>query len=193
MNFRATLCSFSCYRFRQLYSVKTDQYQSFSFLAPNDIVATRINKHGKRKFDRLIVEWTNGNGNSPRTHRQLWSARHEPPPAIPPWQNGPETPRAVATAILPVDMDVIVLGYGKPLIDEVGEGFQLRIFLDDGLLRRAPLHNLTVPGEQRFDKTSTIPLSGSVHCIELITNTRTGDPLIVGGSDDGSVAFWAFR
>jgi hypothetical protein len=38
--------------------------------------------------------------------------------------------------------------------------------------------------------TSDFALDGSITGLHLVQNGRTKDRLIVGGADDGSVAFW---
>lgn len=40
--------------------------------------------------------------------------------------------------------------------------------------------------------TSDIALPGAILGLHLIQNVRTGEELLVGGSDDGSVGVWSF-
>lgn len=37
------------------------------------------------------------------------------------------------------------------------------------------------------------PLNGYITALHLVQNGRTNEKLIVGGSDDGSLAFWSFE
>lgn len=41
------------------------------------------------------------------------------------------------------------------------------------------------------DSVSDIPLSGSVLGLQSLQNVRTGEKLLMGGADDGSVAVWS--
>lgn len=40
-------------------------------------------------------------------------------------------------------------------------------------------------------KTSNQPIGGSVVGLHIVQNFRTKDKYIVGGGDDGSIAFWS--
>jgi WD repeat-containing protein 7 len=40
------------------------------------------------------------------------------------------------------------------------------------------------------DTVSDIPLSGFVTGLHIVYNDRTKEQFIVGGADDGSIAFW---
>jgi len=62
---------------------------------------------------------------------------------------------------------------------------------DDGLIRRS---SFTQIAERRslaeFRAVSNVPLNGSITKLHLVQNDRTNERFIVGGSEDGSLAFW---
>jgi hypothetical protein len=64
----------------------------------------------------------------------------------------------------------------------------------DGTIGRSSFPNLVqlnsvpAPGD-----TSDIPLKGYIIGLHVIQNDRTGERLIVGGADDGSVAIWSLE
>lgn len=41
-------------------------------------------------------------------------------------------------------------------------------------------------------KKSTVPLAGKICHLELSKNLRTGQKLLFGGADDGSIAMWDY-
>jgi hypothetical protein len=64
----------------------------------------------------------------------------------------------------------------------------------DGTIGRSSFPNLVqlnsvpAPGD-----ISDIPLKGYVIGLHVIQNDRTGERLVVGGADDGSVAIWSLE
>ncbi|KDQ62091.1 hypothetical protein JAAARDRAFT_29992 [Jaapia argillacea MUCL 33604] len=84
--------------------------------------------------------------------------------------------QATVTSMLPLDLDLIILGYS------------------DGFIRRSSISQL-VQGDiaSSPNEASDFPISGRVHTLHAIENERTSDRVIVGGGDDGSVAFWTLR
>lgn len=64
---------------------------------------------------------------------------------------------------------------------------------DDGYIRRSSLLKLCLREEDVFCKTSKAPLDGMVSYLQDVMNPRTGEQMIVGGSDDGCIAFWTSK
>jgi WD repeat-containing protein 7 len=66
--------------------------------------------------------------------------------------------------------------------------------LGDGTIGRSSFANLVqlksnlAPGD-----VSDIPLNGSITALHITQNDQTGERLIVGGGDDGSVAIWSLE
>jgi hypothetical protein len=67
-------------------------------------------------------------------------------------------------------------------------------FVGDGTIGRSSfpdlvqLNSVPSPGD-----ISDIPLKGYVIRLHVIQNDRTGERLVVGGADDGSVAIWSLE
>ena len=67
-------------------------------------------------------------------------------------------------------------------------------FVGDGTIGRSSfpdlvqLNSVPAPGD-----ISDIPLKGYVIRLHVIQNDRTGERLVVGGADDGSVAIWSLE
>ncbi|KAF7290909.1 WD-REPEATS-REGION domain-containing protein [Mycena chlorophos] len=76
------------------------------------------------------------------------------------------------TAILPLGMDSVVLG---------------RI---DGTIQETSFSTLCSTTPKPPIKTSDIPIDGSVAALHVVHNGRTRERFIIGGGDDGSIAFW---
>ncbi|KIN96873.1 hypothetical protein M404DRAFT_32838 [Pisolithus tinctorius Marx 270] len=103
---------------------------------------------------------------------------------------------ATLTAVLPLELDLILLGY------------------DDGYIRQAscsalasrcyePVSDLSPPSAfpkpshrdemPLFAASSKYSIAASIQSLHFIRNERTGDAFIVGGSNDGGVAIWSLR
>ncbi|TFK27655.1 hypothetical protein FA15DRAFT_635254 [Coprinopsis marcescibilis] len=84
----------------------------------------------------------------------------------------------VQTANLPIELELVIQGYS------------------DGRLRQFSLEHMilnksaSLLASSGASKTSNPPLHGSVIGLRLVQNSRTRERYIVGGIDDGSIAFW---
>jgi hypothetical protein len=66
--------------------------------------------------------------------------------------------------------------------------------LGDGRLRRASWANLSIGKVfTGCSETSNIPLNGEITSLHFVEDDRTKEPVLVGGADDGSLAFWSSR
>ncbi|KAJ7904510.1 hypothetical protein B0H14DRAFT_2663171 [Mycena olivaceomarginata] len=87
---------------------------------------------------------------------------------------GNTTPSVQQTCILPLDLDTILLGYA------------------DGRLCQTSLASLCAASPTTIHKTSTAPINGGVTGLHgVVQNSRTRERFVIGGGDDGSIAFWA--
>ncbi|KAL4080859.1 WD40-repeat-containing domain protein [Scleroderma citrinum] len=83
---------------------------------------------------------------------------------------------AALTAVLPLELDLILLGYS------------------DGYVRQASCSALLSRYTKLlFEAQSRISISSSIRSLHFIRNESTGDAFIVGGSDDGGIAIWSLR
>ncbi|KAF8964335.1 hypothetical protein BDZ97DRAFT_1919029 [Flammula alnicola] len=88
-------------------------------------------------------------------------------------------PTITLTSMLPLELELIIQGYS------------------DGLLRRFSLAQMARQSEKSSTlasasmKTSNLPLGGHVVGLHVVQNNRTRERYIVGGGDDGSIAFWS--
>ncbi|KAF9453126.1 WD40 repeat-like protein [Macrolepiota fuliginosa MF-IS2] len=89
----------------------------------------------------------------------------------------PVSPDAAATALFPLGVGLMLQGNS------------------DGYLRLLSLEQLCQTSDAPPDpiKVSDRPLNGYITGFHLVTNFRTKDKYIVGGADDGSIAFWAMH
>ena len=64
----------------------------------------------------------------------------------------------------------------------------------DGTIGRSSFANLVqLKSDLAPEDASDIPLNGSIVGLHINQNDQTGEKLIVGGSDDGSVAIWSLE
>ncbi|KAJ7162930.1 hypothetical protein C8R46DRAFT_1101904 [Mycena filopes] len=77
------------------------------------------------------------------------------------------------TSILPLSFDAVLLGDA------------------DGGLSQASLASLCAPAPTTLDRVSSAAIAGEVAGLHVVQNSRTRERFIVGGGDDGSIAFWS--
>lgn len=65
-------------------------------------------------------------------------------------------------------------------------------YLDDGRLRQSSFSQLcqAAPTSSVKQRKSDVPLSGYIMALHVVRNGRTKERYVVGGGDDGSIAFW---
>ncbi|KAJ7626280.1 hypothetical protein DFH06DRAFT_737359 [Mycena polygramma] len=81
-------------------------------------------------------------------------------------------PSAQQTCILPFDFDHVLLGYA------------------DGRLCQTSMASFCAASSTQH-MASDVLISGSVTGLHVVQNSRTRERFVVGGGDDGSIAFWA--
>jgi len=47
-----------------------------------------------------------------------------------------------------------------------------------------------VPAEPAIDCVSDMPLNGYITGLHVVQNVRTKERFVLGGADDGTIAFW---
>jgi hypothetical protein len=66
---------------------------------------------------------------------------------------------------------------------------------DDGYIRKSSFYEIAcqVSGTSAAENTSNLPLNGSVISLDQVQNYHTKEQYIIGGADDGTVAFWELQ
>ncbi|KAI0823988.1 WD40 repeat-like protein [Trametes gibbosa] len=144
-------------------AVPISPYEAAALTPNGHAISTRV-KNGRRRIHHTALDPTDANEIF-RTHA-LWKARTDafaPHPA----------PRI--SSILPLDLDSIVVGY------------------TDGRISRTSFQEVTQKGNTPAVQDSDFALPGPILAMDVIHNTRTRERVVVGGSDDGTIAVWALE
>ena len=99
--------------------------------------------------------------------------------------------RNEVTSRLPLELDVIIEGYGMYFSIRVLSNYKSYLFsLADGRIRQSSLIEMCRKSQpSSHTKVSGQPLQGYItHLHAVYPPTR--EKLIIGGADDGSIAFW---
>ena len=68
------------------------------------------------------------------------------------------------------------------------------VWLGDGYLARCSFSQLARGvARDQVGQLSDIPLDGRISSMHIARDERSGENLVVGGGDDGSVAIWSLR
>lgn len=140
--------------------------QAFCALSPTTVLSTRISSQGRRQIE-LHTAISSGETRKEWARTTLWKS-HDKGPTVP----GDK----YITCMLPLELTQIVLGYS------------------DGTIGRSSFANLVqVNSKLAPEDVSDVPLDGFIVGLHIAQNDRTGERLIVGGADDGSVAIWSLE
>ncbi|KAH8982187.1 hypothetical protein EDB86DRAFT_2812394 [Lactarius hatsudake] len=140
--------------------------QAFCALSPTAVLSTGISRQGRRRIE-LHTPNSSGESRKEWTCTMLWKS-HDKGPNVPGDKH--------ITCMLPLELTHIVLGYSDGTIGR--SSFAKLVHLNSKL---AP------------EDVSDIPLDGLIVGLHIAQNDRTGERLIVGGADDGSVAIWSLE
>ena len=146
------------------------------FTSAGDLVSTNSPGTSLRSVDLTILPKSGEIESSPRYHALCEI-------------NAPVALTEVYTsASLVTDTDSIVIGYSKSQLFATRCRTWL-IFQGDGYLHRTSLSRMCSSSPAEI--TSDVPLRGPITSLFPVENERTEERLIVGGADDGSIAFWS--
>lgn len=135
--------------------------QAFCALSPAVVLSTGISSRGRRKIG-LHTAISSGESRKEWARTTLWKSHDRVP--------GDKH----ITCMLPLELTHIVVGYS------------------DGTIGRSSFAELVqVNSKLAPEDVSDIPLDGFIVALHIAQNDRTGERLIVGGADDGSVAIWS--
>ncbi|KAI0671154.1 WD40 repeat-like protein [Trametes maxima] len=125
------------------------------------VISTRV-KNGRRRIHHTSLDPLSATPEKAKT-RAFWKARGD-------ISTAESVPRISTT--LPLELGLIILGY------------------TDGRLRRTSLleaaKSADVPSQW-----SNLALPGPILALDVARNSRTGERIIVGGADDGTIAMWS--
>ncbi|KAI0655440.1 WD40 repeat-like protein [Cubamyces menziesii] len=144
-----------------LRTTPLSSYEAASIVPGGHVVSTRV-KNGRRRIHFVSVDPSAHSSENSKT-RTLWKARFDA-------FASPSKSRI--SSILPLELDTIVLGY------------------TDGRLCRSSLHSLA-QNDGATAQTSDFSLPGAILALDAVTNARTGERVIVGGADDGTITMWS--
>ncbi|KAI9442968.1 hypothetical protein H4582DRAFT_1921610 [Lactarius indigo] len=140
--------------------------QAFCALSPTAVLSTGISRQGRRRIE-LHTATSSGESRKEWTRTMLWKS-HDKGSNVPGDKH--------ITCMLPLELTHIVLGYS------------------DGTIGRSSFAKLVqVNSKLMPEDVSDIPLDGIIVGLHIAQNDRTGERLIVGGADDGSVAIWSLE
>jgi hypothetical protein len=162
-------------------TISIGQYETADISPTSEILATTLASNGSRK---IICYDTTGPSGKLRT---LWQAA----------SRRPETNNQNdVTSLLPLELDLIIEGYGRFLRQTRTIVLKWIFFLlGDGRIRQTSFMRMCGRLEKSpaLKKVSEPALSGYITGLHLVRNSRTKERFIVGGADDGSVAFWTIE
>ncbi|KAF8903093.1 hypothetical protein CPB84DRAFT_1728490 [Gymnopilus junonius] len=147
-----------------IQTLLTGEYDTIS-LGPGSLL---ISKFSSDLHEQQIITYPISEGKC--TPEVLWRAKEK--------ETYPQ--KVNLTSTLPLELELIIQGYS------------------DGVLRRFSLAQMARKPEKVLIssssmKTSYPSLSGGIVGLHLVQNPRTKERYIIGGADDGSIAFWSFN
>ena len=72
--------------------------------------------------------------------------------------------------------------------------FRSELSLGDGTVGVTSFRKISHPWKDSADEVvSDVPLAGAITGLHLVQDRRTGEGLLVGGANDGSIAFWSLK
>ncbi|KAI1788856.1 WD40 repeat-like protein [Ganoderma leucocontextum] len=136
-------------------------------LTPRGTVSTHV-KHGTR---RVHFRAYDASAEHPKLQtRTLWKGRPERSPS----SSAPVDVERRITAMLPLELELVVVGFS------------------DGRVCRSSLLDLA-RGTSTSDAAlmSDMPLPSRIIAMDSVENRRTGERLLVGGAEDGTLGIWS--
>lgn len=162
-----------------MQTIPLSPYDVATLVPGGHAVSTRV-KNGRRRIHHTCLALPDSPIPQAKT-RALWKARTD----VFATQSAPRI-----SSTLPLELDLIILGYGtsRSLTPQLITDNMLA----DGRIRRTTL----LGGAQNSDASaqwSDFALPGAVLALDVVQNHRTGERVLVGGADDGTIAIWALE
>lgn len=175
-------------RSHDISTVAIQAAQAIHALSPTTVLSTGISGAGRRKVE--LFANSSGENRKEWVPMTLWKSSDKAKKV----SDDTQVQARRITCLLPLELTHIILGYS--MLSQRSSLFTLADddSVGDGTIGRSSFPNLVqlnsgpAPGD-----ISDIPLKGYVIGLHVIQNDRTGERLIVGGADDGSVAIWSLE
>ncbi|KAG7444190.1 uncharacterized protein BT62DRAFT_988008 [Guyanagaster necrorhizus] len=149
-----------------LYAMDTAPHDTLHVISSRELLVLTIARNDGIRQLRYV---TYDDASSPKQRsRTLWR-----PPKI---SSDSTAAHTAITSILPLELDAAITGHS------------------DGHLRQTSFSQLcqSAPTFSVKQKESDMPLSGYIMALHVVRNGRTKERYVVGGADDGSIAFWTY-
>ncbi|KAI9511385.1 hypothetical protein F5148DRAFT_1323298 [Russula earlei] len=144
-------------------SVAIHTPQALRALSPTTTLSTGVSSGGRRQVEL----YTCGDSRKEWAQTTLWKSYEG--------KKNPDDKRGI-TCLLPLEFTHVILGYS------------------DGTIGRSSFANLVqLNSDLASEDRSDIPLNGCIVALHVVQNDQTGERLIVGGADDGSIAIWSLE
>lgn len=160
-------------------TIPLSPYDVATLVPGGHAVSTRV-KNGRRRIHHTCLALPDSPIAQAKT-RALWKARADAFAT----QSAPRISSA-----LPLELDLIILGYSTSC--SLTPQLTTDNMLADGRIRRTSL----LEGAQNSDASaqwSDFALPGAVLALDVVQNHRTGERVLVGGADDGTITIWALE
>lgn len=147
-----------------LYAIDTAPHETLHVISSRELLKfTAARNDGKCQ---LIYVTYDGTSSSKQHMRTLWRSLKT--------MSDSTASHTAITSILPLELDIAITGHY------------------DGRLRQSSFSQLcqTAPTSSTKQRISDVTLSGCIMALHVVRNGRTKERYVVGGGDDGSIAFW---
>ena len=101
------------------------------------------------------------------------------------------TSKPSPTAVLSLSLEHLVYGYGMHIPKHSFP--RLPRYSDDGHVRQSTFNDFISGTRSSASAISDTRLSGSIVSLHQLLHPRTKESILVGGADDGSIAFWNLK
>lgn len=173
-----------------MHGFKLGPHDALHFTPTAEVFLVQADGNGQRQIICRAVHPEATGQSKHGSCRVLWSSESAKP------TEGSSKPPLQLTSMLPLEVDLIILGYSAAFYPHsLGVVYTDSDWgLGGGCIRktsfaRMAYNNSNAPGVEP-EPVSDIPLDGFVTGLHLVYNERTKERFVIGGADDGSVAFW---
>ncbi|OJA15937.1 hypothetical protein AZE42_02647 [Rhizopogon vesiculosus] len=158
---------------------------SWSRSSPYDVLALGQSRSGQKE---ILINITHPRLDVSNKHhrRRLWRAQGSS-------TSGTITRGATLTSVLPLELNLVLLGYSDGHIRQASLPLLLHHMHHEQPVPLLAASSSASGSDVPFDKVSDTHLPSSISHMHLVRNDRTGKRYILGGTDDGGIAIWALE